>query len=44
MKASDSIDATTPVGLRDTALIALMVASFARIGAALAMNVENVYM
>lgn len=39
----DSIDTTTPVGLRDRALIALMVYSFARIGAALAMRVEDVF-
>ena len=39
----DSIDASTPMGLRDRALIALMVFSFARIGAALAMRVEDVY-
>jgi site-specific recombinase XerD len=39
----DSIDATTPAGLRDRALIALMVYSFARIGAALAMKVEDVF-
>ncbi|MCI4680403.1 tyrosine-type recombinase/integrase [Rhodoblastus acidophilus] len=39
----DSIDVTTPAGLRDHALIALMVYSFARIGAALAMKVEDVY-
>jgi integrase/recombinase XerC len=39
----DSIDLTTPVGLRDRALIGLMVYSFARIGAALAMKVEDVY-
>ncbi len=38
-----SIDATTPAGLRDRALIALMVYSFARIGAALGMKVEDVY-
>jgi len=38
----DSIDVTTPVGLRDRALIALMVFSFARIGAALAMRVDDV--
>jgi integrase len=31
------------VGLRDRALIALMVFSFARIGAALAMRVDDVY-
>jgi site-specific recombinase XerD len=39
----DRIDVSTPVGLRDRALIALMVFSFARIGAALAMRVEDVY-
>jgi integrase len=39
----DSIDVTTPVGLRDRALIGLMVYSFARIGAALGMRVEDVY-
>lgn len=39
----DSIDITTPAGLRDRALIALMVYSFARIGAALAMQVEDVF-
>jgi site-specific recombinase XerD len=39
----DSIDTTTPVGLRDRALIALMVYSFARVGAALAMKVEDVF-
>jgi len=39
----DSIDITKPIGLRDRALIALMVYSFARIGAALAMRVEDVY-
>lgn len=39
----DSIDISTPVGLRDRALIALMVFSFARIGAALGMKVEDVY-
>ena len=37
----DSIDAGTPIGLRDRALIALMIYSFARIGAALAMRVED---
>ena len=40
----DAIDVTKPVGLRDRALIGLMVYSFARIGAALAMKVEDVYM
>ena len=39
----DSIDASTRVGLGDRALIALMVFSFARVGAALAMRVEDVY-
>jgi site-specific recombinase XerD len=39
----DSIDITTPAGLRDRALIALMVYSFARVGAALAMKVEDVF-
>ena len=39
----DSIDVTTPIGLRDRALIGLMVFSFARVGAALAMRVEDVY-
>jgi site-specific recombinase XerD len=39
----DSIDVTTPIGLRDRALIALMVFSFARVGAALSMRVEDVY-
>ncbi|VVP38888.1 Tyrosine recombinase XerD [Pseudomonas fluorescens] len=38
----DSIDVSTPAGLRDRALIALMVFSFARVGAALAMKVEDV--
>jgi integrase len=39
----DSIDVSTPAGLRDRALIGLMVFSFARIGAALAMRVDDVY-
>ncbi|MBP2233418.1 site-specific recombinase XerD [Azospirillum agricola] len=39
----DSIDATTPGGLRDRALIGLMVYSFARVGAALAMRVGDVF-
>ena len=39
----DSINIRTPAGLRDRALIGLMVFSFARIGAALAMKVEDVY-
>lgn len=40
----DAIDVTTPAGLRDRALIGLMVYSFARISAALAMRVEDVFM
>lgn len=39
----DAIDVTTPIGLRDRALIGLMVYSFARVGAALSMKVEDVY-
>jgi len=39
----DSLDISTSAGLRDRALIALMVFSFARIGAALAMKIEDVY-
>jgi len=39
----DSIDVSTPAGQRDRALIALMVFSFARVGAALAMRVEDVF-
>jgi len=39
----DAIDVTTQAGLRDRALIALMIYSFARIGAALAMKVEDVF-
>ncbi len=39
----DAIDVTTPAGLRDRALIGLMVYSFARIGAALGMRVEDVF-
>ena len=38
----NAIDITTPDGLRDRALIGLMVFSFARIGAALGMKVEDV--
>ena len=41
--ARDSIDTSTPAGLRDRALIGLMVYSFARIGAALGMATEDVY-
>jgi integrase/recombinase XerC len=39
----DSIEVTTITGLRDRALIGLMVFSFARIGAALGMKVEDVF-
>ena len=39
----DAIDTTTVIGLRDRALIGLMVHSFARIGAAIGMRVEDVY-
>jgi len=39
----DSIDTSTMVGLRDRALIGLMVYSFARVGAALGMKVEDVF-
>jgi site-specific recombinase XerD len=39
----DAIDLTTVIGLRDRALIGLMVYSFARIGAAITMRVEDVY-
>jgi integrase/recombinase XerC len=39
----DAIDVTTPARLRDRALIGLMVYSFAQIGAALGMRVEDVF-
>jgi site-specific recombinase XerD len=39
----DSIDVSSPAGLRDRALIGLMVYTFARIGAATAMTVGDVY-
>lgn len=39
----DSIDVTTPGGLRDRALIAMMVYSLARVGAAVGMKVADVY-
>lgn len=42
-KLLDSIDPSSHVGLRDRALIALMVYTFARVGAALQMKVEDVY-
>jgi len=39
----DSIEASSPIGLRDRALIALMVYTFARVGAALKMRIEDIY-
>ena len=39
----DAIDISTPAGLRDRALIGLMVYSFARVNAALGMKVEDVF-
>ena len=39
----DSIDPSSTIGLRDRALIALMVYTFARVGAALKMRIEDVY-
>jgi integrase len=42
-KLIDSIDTSTIVGLRDRALIALLVYTFARVSAALHMNVEDYY-
>ncbi len=39
----DAIDITTAIGLRDRALIGLMVYTFARVGAAIKMRVEDVY-
>ena len=39
----DAIDTSTIIGLRDRALIGLMVYSFACIGAAIGMRVEDVY-
>ena len=42
-KLLDSIDTTTLVGLRDRALISVMTFAFARIGAVVAMRVEDYY-
>jgi len=42
-KLLDSIDVSTIVGLRDRALIALLIYTFARVSAALKMNVEDYY-
>jgi site-specific recombinase XerD len=39
----DSIDTSTVVGLRDRALISVMIFAFARIGAVVAMRVEDYY-
>lgn len=39
----DAIDITTPVGLRDRTLIGLMIYTFARVGAAIGMRLEDVY-
>lgn len=39
----DSIDISMPIGLRDRALIALVAYSFARVGAAMAMKIKDVY-
>ena len=39
----DAIDASSVIGLRDRALIGLMVYTFARVGAAISMCVEDVY-
>ena len=39
----DAIDASTIIGLRDRALIGLMVYTFAQVGAAISMRVEDVY-
>ena len=39
----DSIDVSTPAGLRDRALIAVMIYSFARVSAVVGMDVEDYY-
>jgi integrase len=39
----DSINTSTPVGLRDRALIALLIYTFARVSAAIGMNVRDYY-
>jgi site-specific recombinase XerD len=39
----DAIDVSTPMGLRDRALIALMVYTFARVGAVIKMQIDDVY-
>ena len=40
----DSIEGDTPIGRRDRALIALMVFTFARVGATVSMKVEDCYL
>ena len=39
----DAIDVSTPIGLRDRALIGIMVYTFARVGAVIQMRLEDVY-
>lgn len=39
----DAIDCTKAIGLRDRALIGVMIYSFARVSAAIRMNVEDYY-
>ncbi len=39
----DSIDLEKPIGVRDRALLAVMIYSFARVGAVIAMRVEDYY-
>lgn len=39
----DSIDISSPIGLRDRALIGIMVYTFARVGAVIKMRVQDVY-
>jgi len=39
----NTIDTNSPVGLRDRALIGLMIYTFARVGAAIKMRVKDVY-
>ena len=39
----DSIDVSTPIGLRDRALIGLLIYTFARVSAAVGMNVDDYY-
>jgi site-specific recombinase XerC len=39
----ESVNTSTPIGLRDRALIALLIYTFARVSAAIGMNVEDYY-